>query len=307
MNWVIITTGAIFLICIIVGLYRGAVKIAVSLVATVVTFVLVFFLTPYVSQGIMSVTPLDEMIESQAEQSIMGMASSVLQGEGGEGETGLTVENVRRVLESAGITEAQLNAVGITVEDIVNGNVTSDELAQYGISSSLLDGLQGEAGETESLLEGVEIPRDTQIAAIEGADIPDVFKALLLNNNNSEMYDELGAENFIEYISAYAARLIINILAFILTFVIITVVMRAIIFALDIVANLPVLGFFNRLGGALLGATGGLIIVWILFMIITMLYTTSFGREAYDAIQGNDIMRVIYEYNPVLKMAVSFK
>lgn len=307
MNWVIITTGLIFLICVIVGLYRGAVKIAVSLVATVVTFILVFFLTPYVSQGIMSVTPLDEMIESQAEQSIIGMASSVLQGEGDEGETGLTVENVRRVLESAGITEAQLNAAGITVEDIVNGNVTSDELAQYGISSSLLDGLQGDDGDAESVLEGVEIPRDTQIAAIEGADIPGVFKALLLNNNNSEMYDELGAENFIEYISAYAARLIINILAFILTFVIITVVMRAIIFALDIVANLPVLGFFNRLGGALLGATGGLIIVWILFMIITMLYTTSFGREAYDVIQGNDILRVIYEYNPVLKMAVSFK
>ena len=42
-------------------------------------------------------------------------------------------------------------------------------------------------------------------------------------------------------------------------------------------------------------------------MIITMLYTTSFGREAYDTIQGNDILRVIYEYNPVLKMAVSFK
>ena len=237
----------------------------------------------------------------------MGMASSVLQGDTEEGGTGLTVENVRRVLESAGITEAQLNAVGITVEDIVNGNVTSDELAQYGISSSLLDGLQGGGEEAQSILEDVEIPRDTQIAAIEGADIPGVFKALLLNNNNSEMYDELGVDNFIQYISAYAARLIINILSFILTFVIITVVMRAIIFALDIVANLPVLGFFNRLGGALLGAAGGLIIVWILFMIITMLYTTSFGREAYDTIQGNDILRVIYEYNPVLKMAVSFK
>ena len=306
MNWVIITTGLIFLICVIVGLYRGAVKIAVSLVATVVTFILVFFLTPYVSQGIMAVTPLDEMIESQAEQSIMGMASSVLQGDEGESGSGLTVENVRRVLESAGITEAQLNAAGITVEDIVNGNVTSDELAQYGISSSLLDGLQG-SSEAESILEDVEIPRDTQIAAIEGADIPGVFKALLLNNNNSETYDELGVDNFIQYISAYATRLIINILSFILTFVVITVVMRAVIFALDIVANLPVLGFFNRLGGALLGAAGGLIIVWILFMLITMLYTTSFGREAYDVIQGNDILRVIYEYNPVLKMAVSFK
>lgn len=306
MNWVIIATGLIFLICVVVGLYRGAVKIAVSLAATIVTFILVFFLTPYVSQGIMAVTPLDEMIESQAEQSIMGMASSVLQGDEGEGGSGLTVENVRRVLESAGITEAQLNAAGITVEDIVNGNVTSDELARYGISSSLLDGLQG-SSEAESILEDVEIPRDTQIAAIEGADIPGVFKALLLNNNNSETYDELGVDNFIQYISAYATRLIINILSFILTFVVITVVMRAVIFALDIVANLPVLGFFNRLGGALLGAAGGLIIVWILFMLITMLYTTSFGREAYDVIQGNDILRVIYEYNPVLKMAVSFK
>ena len=306
MNWIIIATGVIFLICIVVGLYRGAVKIAVSLAATIVTFILVFFLTPYVSQGIMAATPLDEMIESQAEQSIMGMASSVLQGDTEEGGTGLTVENVRRVLESAGITEAQLNAVGIAVEDIVNGNVTSDELAQYGISSSLLDGLQG-SSEAESILEDVEIPRDTQIAAIEGADIPGVFKALLLNNNNSETYDELGVDNFIQYISAYATRLIINILSFILTFVVITVVMRAVIFALDIVANLPVLGFFNRLGGALLGAAGGLIIVWILFMLITMLYTTSFGREAYDVIQGNDILRVIYEYNPVLKMAVSFK
>ena len=306
MNWVIIATGLIFLICVVVGLYRGAVKIAVSLAATIVTFILVFFLTPYVSQGIMAVTPLDEMIESQAEQSIMGMASSVLQGDEGEGGSGLTVENVRRVLESAGITEAQLNAAAITVEDIVNGNVTSDELAQYGISSSLLDGLQG-SSEAESILEDVEIPRDTQIAAIEGADIPGVFKALLLNNNNSETYDELGVDNFIQYISAYATRLIINILSFILTFVVITVVMRAVIFALDIVANLPVLGFFNRLGGALLGAAGGLIIVWILFMLITMLYTTSFGREAYDVIQGNDILRVIYEYNPVLKMAVSFK
>ena len=306
MNWVIIVTGLIFLICVVVGVYRGAVKIAVSLAATIVTFILVFFLTPYVSQGIMAVTPLDEMIESQAEQSIMGMASSVLQGDEGEGGSGLTVENVRRVLESAGITEAQLNAAGITVEDIVNGNVTSDELAQYGISSSLLDGLQG-SSEAESILEDVEIPRDTQIAAIEGADIPGVFKALLLNNNNSETYDELGVDNFIQYISAYATRLIINILSFILTFVVITVVMRAVIFALDIVANLPVLGFFNRLGGALLGAAGGLIIVWILFMLITMLYTTSFGREAYDVIQGNDILRVIYEYNPVLKMAVSFK
>ena len=95
-----------------------------------------------------------------------------------------------------------------------------------------------------------------QIAAIEGADIPDVFKALLLNNNNEETYSDLGAESFAQYVAAYATKLVLNILAFILTFVVVTVVLRAIIFALDIVANLPVIGFFNRLGGAVLGAVG---------------------------------------------------
>lgn len=307
MSWVIIATGLIFLICIIAGLYRGALKIAVSLAATVVTFILVFFLTPYVSQGIMAATPLDEMIENQVEQSIKGMVSSVALQEA-EDAGGLTLDNVRKVLEAAGISETQLNAAGITVEDIVNGNISDDDLAEYGISSSLLDGLKSVADDVaDNVLDAVEIPRDMQTAAIEGADIPDVFKTLLLNNNNSEMYNELGAKNFIQYVSAYAARLIIHILAFIVTFVIVTIVMRAIIFALDIVANLPVLGFFNRLGGAVLGAAGALVIVWILFMVITMLYTTSFGREAYDVIQGNGILKLIYEYNPVLKMAVSFK
>ena len=124
MNWILIATGIIFLICMIVGLYRGAVKIAVSLLATVVTFILVFFMTPYVSSGIAAATPLDEMIERQAEQSITSMASSVLQGEDSGAAGGLTVDNVRRVLESAGISETQLNAAGVTVEDIVNGNVT---------------------------------------------------------------------------------------------------------------------------------------------------------------------------------------
>ena len=217
------------------------------------------------------------------------------------------MDNVRRVLESAGISETQLNAAGVTVEDIVNGNVTDDELAQYGISRSLLDGLRAGGEEAQEALEGAEIPRDMQIAAIEGADIPGVFKTLLLNNNNEEIYEDLGVESFAQYVAAYATKLVLNILAFILTFVVVTVVLRAIIFALDIVANLPVIGFFNRLGGAVLGAVGALVIVWILFMLITMLYTTSFGREAYDAIQGNEILRIIYEYNPVLKMAVSFK
>lgn len=304
MNWIVITTGIIFLICIVIGIYRGAVKIAVSLAATIITFVLVFFLTPYVSQGIMSMTPLDDMIENQAVSAMGSMISS-----GDEESTGsmLTEENVRKVLNAAGITEDQLNAIGITIQDIINGNISDEELAQYGISSSLLSGLRSGSGDSESVLEGAEIPKDVQVAAIEGADMPEIFKSLLLTNNNEDIYEKLGADTFIQYIAKAAAKLIINILAFVLAFIIITIILRAVIFALDIVANLPVLGLINRFAGGILGAGGALIIVWILFMFITFLYTTSFGKEAYMAIQNNGLLKIIYEYNPIMKLAVTLR
>ena len=304
MNWIVITTGIIFLICIVVGIYRGAVKIAVSLAATIVTFVLVFFLTPYVSEGIISMTPLDTMIEDQAVSAIGGMFSS-----GDEENTGSMMKevNIRRAMNAAGINEDQLNAAGITIQDIINGNISDEELAEYGISSSLLSGLRSGGEEGESLLEEAEIPKDAQVAAIEGADIPEIFKSLLLTNNNEDIYEKLGADTFVQYIAKAAAKPIINILAFILTFIIITIILRAVIFALDIIANLPVLGLINRLAGGILGAGGALIIVWVLFMFVTFLYTTSFGKEAYTAIQNNGILRVIYEFNPIMKLAVTLR
>ena len=46
MNWLEISIGIIFLICIITGLIRGAVRIIVSHVATIETLENVFYATP---------------------------------------------------------------------------------------------------------------------------------------------------------------------------------------------------------------------------------------------------------------------
>ena len=53
-----------------------------------------------------------------------------------------------------------------------------------------------------------------------GADLPDVFKNLLLENNNSEVYQKLGVTTFAEYVSKYFAKLVIEIVAFLVTFLI---------------------------------------------------------------------------------------
>ena len=304
MNWLLITVGAIFLISIIVGICKGAIKIAVSLATTIVTLLPVFFATPYVAKAIAKYTPLDDLIKSQVVSTMANVATSQVTGEGG----GLSESSVRKVLEAAGVTEDMLSQYGISIEDIVNGSISSEDLAKYGISSNVLDGLSDDKkGSIEDAINEAEIPRDVQVAAIEKADLPDVFKNLLSVNNNSEIYKELGVDTFAQYVGSYLARLIINIVAFLCTFVLITIVLRAIVFALDIVSNLPVLGFINRLAGGAIGVIGALVIVWTVFVVITLLYTTSFGKEMYRMIQSDAILKTIYEYNPIMKLATIFR
>lgn len=297
MDFVVLGIGLIFLICVIVGIYKGAIKIAVSLVTTLLTLVIVFFATPFVADLIESKTPVDSMIKDQVMKTMASVASEQL---AGAQEDGIDAEDVRKALEAAGVSEEKLQEYGISIDDIVNGEISSEQLAEYGISKNVLAGLgaEGSAG-IEEALENADIPKDLQIKAIEMAELPEVFKSLLSDNNNDVIYEKLGVKTFAEYVGEFLSKLIIHIVAFLCTFLLVTIVLRAIIFALDIVSELPVLGFFNRLAG-------GLIIIWLFFVVITLLYVTAFGREIYQVIQENAILNMLYENNPLMKLATNF-
>lgn len=304
MDFVVLGIGLIFLICVIVGIYKGAIKIAVSLVTTLLTLVIVFFATPFVADLIESKTPVDSMIKDQVMKTMASVASEQL---AGAREGGIDAEDVRKALEAAGVSEEKLEEYGISIDDIVNGEISSEQLAEYGISKNVLAGL-GAEGSTgiEEALENADISKDLQIKAIEMAELPEVFKSLLSDNNNDVIYEKLGVKTFAEYVGEFLSKLIIHIVAFLCTFLLVTIVLRAIIFALDIVSELPVLGFFNRLAGGVVGAAGGLIIIWLFFVVITLLYVTAFGREIYQVIQENAILNMLYENNPLMKLATNF-
>ena len=232
-NWLVAVVAGAFLLGLIIGIARGAIKITVSILATIVTFVLVFFLTPYVSKGITKMTPAQDVLETKIESTIAGM----VMGDSEEGGTNKE-DQIRNALKAAGVDEDRLNELGITVEDIANGDISKNDLAEMGISRNILDGINQQSADngTESP-ENIEIPRDMQISAIENADIPSVFKNLLLTNNNSEIYDKLGVTGFVSYVSAYMAKLIINVAAFLLTFIVVSIILRAIIFSLNVVSE----------------------------------------------------------------------
>ncbi len=307
MNWVLATVGIIFLICIIIGICQGAVRIAVSLVTTLLTLLIVFFATPHVAKAIAQYTPVDEMIEQKVSAAIMDAAKTHLsEGIGDLTGGGLSEEDIENALSAAGISEEELAAQGISMDDIMKGNIDEELLSQLGIADKLPSGDEEDGeGDSEdgSILDHMEIPRDMQQEAINAADLPDIFKDLLAVNNNSEIYEELGVNTFAQYVGSFLAKVIINIISYLGTFLIVTIILRAIIFALDIVAELPVFGLVNRLAGGAIGFAGAAIIVWILFVVVTLLYTTVIGKDIYQAIQSNGILKFLYDNNPIMSMA----
>lgn len=304
MNWLLIAVIMIFLICIIVGAVRGAIKITVSLVTTLLTFVIVSFATPFVAKAIAEFTPLDDAIETQISNTITDAAAAQILG---VNEEGLSEEGVRKALKAAGVDENTLADYGITIKDIVEGRVSKSELAQYGISGSVLDGVNSGQRTAQEVLDETDIPRDVQTEVIQNADIPEVYKKLLTENNNSEIYKQLGVETFAQYVGSYLAKLLINIVSFLCTFLLVTIIFRAVVFALDIVADLPGVGAVNHLVGGLMGVVGALVIVWLLYLFVTLFFTTPVGKMFFEMIQESEFLKVLYDYNPVMKLATIFK
>lgn len=160
---------------------------------------------------------------------------------------------------------------------------------------------------TEMLLPGKEeLPKEQQISLIEEAPLPEMFQKMLLENNNNEAYASLGVSTFGQYVGAYVGKLIADIIAFLITMLVVTVIVRIGIGMLGILNKLPVIGGANRIAGGAAGLGIGMIAVWILFILVTLLYNTAFGKMCLDNIADNSILTKLYDSNILMKFITKF-
>lgn len=237
MNELLIIVGIIFAVCVVIGFVRGFVKIVASLAATIAIIVVVAIATPFVSDVIMKVTPIESFAQEKCSEML------------------------------------QLN---------LSGEETSEEAQE-------------------------EYSKEEQITLIENSKLPEMFRELLLENNNNEIYASLGVTTFTDYVGSYLAKLLANIIGFLLTFLVATIIIRTILYMLGIISDLPVIGGVNRLAGGALGLGTGLVIVWILFIAITLMYDTNLGRRCFENIAENQFLTILYENNILLKVITKFR
>lgn len=177
--------------------------------------------------------------------------------------------------------------------DFIREHTSWEESIQQRTSEMLAgvieDQLEPDAGQQEEIIR--QLP------------LPDGMKELLLENNNEEGYRSMAAEGFADYLSGYLAYAVINGIAFVLSFVVTIILIRLILYAVDILTDLPVLGGINRAGGIVLGTVQGLLWLWIIFLVIALFADTPAGRVLMEQIRSNPVLSWLYNNN-FLTMAI---
>ncbi len=100
-------------------------------------------------------------------------------------------------------------------------------------------------------------------------------KAAVDGNAASEsvdlFYQLLGLDKLTDYIADRVTGMFVSALTFVLLLIVVTLLVKLIFEILARVAELPVLNFFNRMLGGLLGLIESIIYIWIFLIIISFL------------------------------------
>lgn len=140
---------------------------------------------------------------------------------------------------------------------------------------------------------------------IEKANLPRVIKDLLFADENVERYVEMGVTGFAEYVTGSVTDVIFNAVVFMISFAVVFIIVKIVFAAVNLIGKLPGIKQVNKTAGILVGLVEGLIVVWILFAVATMLGSTQFGRNVFEQVNSNAFLSFLYNNNLILRYLVS--
>ena len=124
----------------------------------------------------------------------------------------------------------------------------------------------------------------------------------LTENNNSSVYQYLSVNTFSDYVVGYLAQIVVNGISFLISFILATLFIRCITWATNLIAGLPVIRGVNKISGGLLGGVKFVIMIWILFLVFTVLCNTKLGDTALKLIMQDPLLNYLYDKDILIKI-----
>lgn len=145
-----------------------------------------------------------------------------------------------------------------------------------------------------------ETSRGVQVEVINQLPLSETLKSNILDNNNSEMYSALGAMGVYDYIAKSIAVVILNAAVFLVLVIVCRVFFAVLGKAMDGLSRLPIVRSIDKIGGGLLGAMKGLILIWILFLLLSITSTAEVSQEIIGSINQFPVFKLLYDNNLLL-------
>lgn len=170
-------------------------------------------------------------------------------------------------------------------------NAVESRLEDF-IDLSGLTGLIENKSNPEELIDYLELPES----------IKNTLKGSLSENlRQNETHMEEWLDVLEVYICESLTEMIINAIGFFITFIAASAGLAVLCFVLNVISRLPVLHQINTFAGVAFGALEGLMLLWIVFIVITMLASTEFGQDSMKLISENELLSFLYDSNILSK------
>lgn len=95
-------------------------------------------------------------------------------------------------------------------------------------------------------------------------------------------------------------------LSFFAALVITAIALHILADILKIVDHIPVVSTVNKLGGAVLGAVIGVLLVWVILLLIGAMQDVSWCQRASGAVRQSRLLMQLQQFNPLPKILENF-
>ena len=300
-----IAVAAVILLFAAAGYRKGFVKKLAAMVSLLVSVVLVSALLPWITAFLKENTPVYTMIEEQC-RTVMEKQIGEALFSGAEKSTGessqaeiyrnMGREEMKALIEANGYDGSLLDALS----DEQLEQYKEQYIQQYFGSNTTDSGGSENSG---AFFLG-NLTRIEQTELIENLPLPEFLQDLLLDYNNEEGYQGLGVSTFQDYLVGFIATGILNVAAFLVSVLIVHLLLWLSISALSILTNLPVIRVVNRVAGLALGLLQALLVLWLAFLILSLVSGTGIGMQLMKMVESSNWLNWLYQSNLFLEIVL---
>lgn len=199
-----------------------------------------------------------------------------------------------RILVSLGVTIVLILVLSPVIEMVIlEETPVLQKLEEFFLNTA--SALMGTNGTEQAVLQGNSAGHFPLVE-----EIVDSF----VENTSGSVFELMNIQNLIAYAARFLANFCVKMISFLIAFLLSNILLKVVFDFLNLVDKLPVIGWINHVGGAVLGVGKCVIYLWIAFAILMLFSQTEAGSFLIGEITGDKYLNFLYEHNLLVQYLV---